>query len=166
MTKPSGFSVTSPQLSLHPAVELWPRSVHATSCVHVHTHVHADTCGRSHAHMCTCTCARIHCTHIHMQSHGAHAHTHTCTRVHSRVHTCASVYIWVRMYTCTHTYAHFDLWQGGHLNGGPQPWEHGMGLDLQTADPRMGVRAFHGQRGLSRPELEAGGREVDARLPR
>lgn len=41
-----------------------------------------------------------------------------------------------------------------------------MGLDLQTADPRMGVRAFHGQRGLSRPELEAGGREVDARLPR
>lgn len=107
------------------------------------------------------------CTRAHART-CRHVRTLTCTHVCAltRVHTCASMYIWVRMYTCTHTYAHFDLWQGGHLRGGPQPREHGMGLDLQTADPRMGVRAFHGQRGLSRPELEAGGREVDARLPR
>lgn len=160
MTKPSGFSVTSPQLSLRPAVELWPRSVHATSCVHVHTHAHADMCGHSHAHICVRAHAHVSTAHTYTCNHTAHMRTPT------RVHTCASVYIWVRMYMCTHTYAHFDLWQGGHLSGGPQPWEHGMGLDLQTADPRMGVRAFHGQRGLSRPELEAGGWEVDARLPR
>lgn len=119
-------------------VSLCPTPPRVYMCTHTHADMHAhDMHTRAYVH--------THIVHMYML-------TLTYVHLHVRVHAhSVYVYIWVHVYSCTHTHAHFDLWQGGHLREGPQPREHGVGVDLQTTDPRVGVRACHGQRAPNQP---------------